>query len=371
MTLPMPGVVTLHGPHASLLLLPVETTRGEEYDQSMSQTIKVGINGFGRIGRKVARLAFANDNIEIVGINDLSKPEQMVNLLKFDSVHGRLHEDVRLDGNVLHVGKRAIPLTSERDPANLPWGKLGADFVHECSGVFTDKEKAELHLKGGAKRVIISAPSKDPDITLCMGVNENAYDPAKHKVVSNASCTTNCLAPLVKVLDDNFGVVRGTMLTVHSYTNDQQLLDLPHKDPRRARAAAMSQIPTTTGAAKAVGLVLPHLKGKLDGLSIRVPTPNVSLVDFTGELKKNTTKEEINQFFKAAAQGAMKNILNTTMDPVVSIDFNGDMHSSTIDLDLTTVVEGNLVKVISWYDNETGFSARMLDLTLFMAKKGI
>jgi glyceraldehyde 3-phosphate dehydrogenase len=336
----------------------------------MSQTIKIGINGFGRIGRKVARLALANDNVEIVGINDLSKPEQMAHLLKYDSVHGTLAEDVQIDGNTLVVGRKRIHLSSEKDPTQLPWAKLGASFVHECTGVFTDREKAALHLKGGAKKVIISAPSKDPDITLCMGVNETSYDPAKHTVVSNASCTTNCLAPLVKVLDDTFGVVRGMMMTVHSYTNDQQLLDLAHKDPRRARAAAMSQIPTTTGAAKAVGLVLPHLKGKLDGLSIRVPTPNVSLIDFTGELKRGTTKDEINSAFKKASDGPMKGILGFSTAPLVSTDYNGSLLSSTIDSELTHVVEGNLVKVISWYDNESGFSARMIDLSLMMARKG-
>jgi glyceraldehyde 3-phosphate dehydrogenase len=337
----------------------------------MTQPIRIGINGFGRIGRKIARLAFANDNIEIVGINDLSKPEQTAHLLKYDSVHGTLKDDVRLEENNLIVGHRKIQLFSEKDPTQLPWGKLNTTFVHECTGIFTDREKAALHLKGGAKRIIISAPSKDADITLCMGVNEVAYDSSKHFIVSNASCTTNCLAPLVKVLDDSFGVVRGTMLTVHSYTNDQQLLDLVHKDPRRSRAAALSQIPTTTGAAKAVGLVLPHLKGKLDGLSIRVPTPNVSLVDFTGELKKSTTKEEINASFKKASEGSMKGVLSFSTAPLVSIDFNGTLSSSTIDADLTRVVEGNFVKVISWYDNESGFSARMIDLTLLMARKGV
>jgi glyceraldehyde 3-phosphate dehydrogenase len=336
----------------------------------MPQPTKIGINGFGRIGRKVARLALAMDNVEIVGINDLSKPETMAHLFKYDSVHGTLNEDVRVEGSTLVVGRHKIRLTAEKDPTVLGWGSIGADFVHECTGVFTDKEKAQLHLKAGAKRVVISAPSKDPDITLCMGVNENAYDPSKHTVVSNASCTTNCLAPLVKVLDDSFGIARGTMLTVHSYTNDQQILDLPHKDLRRARAAALSQIPTSTGAAKAIGLVLPHLKGKIDGLSIRVPTPNVSLVDFTGELKKSTTKEEINAAFEKASKGAMKGILGYSTAPLVSHDYNGCLSSSTIDAELTSVIEGNLIKVISWYDNESGFSQRMLDLTVHMARKG-
>jgi glyceraldehyde 3-phosphate dehydrogenase len=349
----------------------VETQVAEEYKFIMSQSIKIGINGFGRIGRKIARLALENDKFEIVGINDLSKPEQMVHLLKYDSVHGPLKEEVRLEGNLLRVGSKTIRLSAEKDPSALPWGDLKATFVHECTGVFTDREKAALHLKGGAKKVVISAPSKDPDVTLCLGVNQDQYDPAKHSIVSNASCTTNCLAPLVKVLDDQFGVVRGTMLTVHSYTNDQQLLDLTHKDPRRARAAALSQIPTTTGAAKAVSLVMPHLKGKLDGLSIRVPTPNVSLVDFTGELKKSTSRDEINQAFKKASEGPLKGILGYSTEPLVSIDFNGCLNSSTIDAELTHVVEGSLVKVISWYDNESGFSARMLDLTHFMAHKGL
>ncbi len=341
----------------------------------MSQPIRIAINGFGRIGRKIARLALENERIQIAAINDLSKPEQMAHLLQYDSVHGKLRHPVTLEtgaaGTELRVGSQKIRLFSEKNPAALPWSDLGVTFAHECTGVFTDREQAALHLKGGAKKVIISAPSKDPDVTLCMGVNQAAYQPAQHHVVSNASCTTNCLAPLVKVLDDSFGVARGTMLTVHSYTNDQQLLDLSHKDPRRARAAALSQIPTTTGAAKAVGLVLPHLKGKLDGLSIRVPTPNVSLVDFTGELKKKTTVEEINAAYKTAADGPMKGILSYSTAPLVSTDFNGSLESSTIDAALTSVVDGNFVKVLSWYDNESGFSARMIDLTVFMAQKGL
>ncbi len=337
----------------------------------MSQPIKIGINGFGRIGRKVMRLALTQDNVQIVGINDLSKPETIAHLLKYDSVHGILDAEVRVEDGTLMVGRHKIKLNAEKDPAALNWTGMGAQIVHECTGIFTDREKAALHLKGGAKKVIISAPSKDADATFCMGVNENTYDPAKHTIVSNASCTTNCLAPLVKVLDDSFGVVRGTMLTVHSYTNDQQVLDLPHKDLRRARAAALSMIPTSTGAAKAVGLVLPHLKGKLDGLAIRVPTPNVSCVDFTGELKKNTTREEVNAAFKKAAEGPMKGILSFETAPLVSTDYNGNTSSSTVDSELTTLLDGNLVKVISWYDNESGFSLRMLDLSLFMAKKGL
>ena len=341
-----------------------------EYTPLMSQSIKLGINGFGRIGRKITRLALTRDDVEIVGINDLSKPEQIAHLLKYDSVHGTLHEDVRIDGQDLIVGKRRIHLSSQRDPAALPWKQWGARFVHECTGAFTQREKAALHLSSGAQKVIISAPSPDPDLTICLGVNETKYDHHKHDVVSNASCTTNCLAPLVKVLDDSFSVIRGTMLTVHSYTNDQQLLDLTHNDPRRSRAAALSQIPTSTGAAKAIGLVMPHLKGKIDGLSIRVPTPNVSLVDFTCEIKKSTTKEEVQSVFKQASLGSLKGILGYTTEPLVSIDFNGCTESSTLDATLTTVIDGTLVKVISWYDNESGFSARMLDLTRFMSDKG-
>lgn len=349
----------------------VERPCPEEYVIGMANTVKIGINGFGRIGRKIARLALLNDNVEIVGVNDLTQPEQIAHLLKYDSVHGTLKEDVRVEGNMLHVGRLKIQVSAEKDPTKLPWAKLGADFVHECTGRFTEKEPASAHLKAGAKRVIISAPSKDPDATFCMGVNENTYDPAKHVIVSNASCTTNCLAPLVKVLDDTFGVVRGTMMTIHSYTNDQNVLDLPHKDPRRARAAALSMIPTTTGAAKAVGLVLPHLKGKLDGLSVRVPTPNVSLIDFTGELKGQATVESINAAFQKAADGPMRGILGVSNAPLVSCDYNGNPFSSTIDAECTSVVGGNFVKVLSWYDNETGFSARMLDLTMLMARKGV
>ncbi|MBS1960914.1 MAG: type I glyceraldehyde-3-phosphate dehydrogenase [Bdellovibrionales bacterium] len=338
-------------------------------------TTKIGINGFGRIGRKVARLALERDDIEIVAINNLDKPEVSTHLFKYDSVHGTLPYTVKMEGDSMIIetkkGLKKIKMFSEKDPANLPWGSVGATIVHECTGIFTDKEKASLHMKGGAKRVIISAPSKDADITLCMGVNEKAYDPSKHTVVSNASCTTNCLAPIAKVLHDTFGIKRGTMMTVHSYTNDQNILDLGHKDLRRARAGAVSMIPTTTGAAKAVGLVLPELKGKLDGLSIRVPTPNVSLVDLTCELGKTATKEEINAAFKSAAAGAMKGVLGTEAAPLVSHDYNGNVASSTVDLELTAVIDGNFAKVISWYDNESGFSARMLDLTAFIAAKGI
>jgi glyceraldehyde 3-phosphate dehydrogenase len=338
----------------------------------MSQPIKIGINGFGRIGRKIVRLALspenAGRNFQIVGINDLSTPEQIAHLFKYDSVHGTFKGDVKVENGFLLAAGQKIRLTAEKNPENLKWSEVGADFVHECTGIFTDKEKAALHLKAGAKRVIISAPSKDADQTICLGVNEKTFDASKHTIVSNASCTTNCLAPMVKVIDENFGVIRGTMLTVHSYTNDQNILDLPHKDLRRARAAALSMIPTTTGAAKAVGLVLPHLKGKLDGLAIRVPTPNVSLVDFTAELRTKTDAATVNAALKAASEGSLKGILDYETHELVSCDFNGSTASSTIDSKITAVLEGNLVKVISWYDNESGFSQRMLDLTEYMVK---
>jgi len=335
----------------------------------MSKMIKIGINGFGRIGRKVARLALQDSRFQITGINDLSSPEQIAHLFKYDSVHGSFPGDVHFEGGSLVVNGKKIPVYAQKDPSTLPWGSTETEFVHECTGIFTDKEKASMHLKGGAKRVVISAPSKDADATFCVGVNHTSFNPSSHIIISNASCTTNCLAPMAKVIDENFKIVRGTMLTVHSYTNDQQLLDLPHKDMRRARAAAMSMIPTSTGAAKAVGLVLPHLKGKLDGLSIRVPTPNVSMVDLTCELEKSTSKEEINGALEKAANGEMKGILAFSKAPLVSIDFNGSLMSSTIDAELTQVMGGNFIKVISWYDNESGFSQRMLDLTAFMSSK--
>ncbi len=332
------------------------------YTERMS-TIKIGINGFGRIGRKIFRLALKQDQFEILGINDLGNVQTLAHLLKYDSVHGTMPEEVRVDGNTLVVGNRKIKCTAEKDVAKLPWSSLGVEVVHECTGAFTDREPASQHLKAGAKKVLISAPAKSPDITICMGVNHKSYNASQHHIISNASCTTNCLAPLVKVIDEKFGVVRGTMLTVHSYTNDQRILDLPHKDLRRARAAAVSMIPTTTGAAKAVGEVLPHLKGKLDGLSIRVPTPNVSLVDFTCELKNDATKDTINQAFRESASGDLKGYLAVSDEPLVSADYNGNLFSSTVDLELTNVVQGKFAKVISWYDNESGFSQRMLDLT--------
>lgn len=331
--------------------------------------VRVAINGFGRIGRRVLREALNNKKVQIVAVNDLTPPPVQAHLFKYDSVHGRLNADVRLEGDILHVGAQNVKLTAERDPNNLPWKQLGVDIVMECTGIFTEKAKASAHLNAGAKKVIISAPSKDADLTICIGINQEKYDSKTHTIVSNASCTTNCLAPVVKVLDDSFGVVRGLMTTVHSYTNDQNVLDLAHKDLRRARAAALSQIPTTTGAAKAIGLVMPHLKGKLDGYAVRVPTPNVSLVDLTVELSKATTKEEINAKMEAASIGKLKGILGYSTEPLVSHDYNGDIHSSTLDSELTAVIGGNLVKVVAWYDNESGFSARMVDLAEYMGSK--
>jgi glyceraldehyde 3-phosphate dehydrogenase len=336
---------------------------------SKGKSVKVGINGFGRIGRNVLRqvLYDATNVVEVLQINDLTNATMLAHLLKYDSVHGILPFEVHTEGdNTLVVNGHKIQITAERDPANLGWDKNGIDIVLECTGVFTEKKKASAHLSAGATRVIISAPSSDPDITLAYGVNHKSFDPALHKVISCASCTTNCLAPLAKVLLQEFGIKRGTMTTVHSYTNDQNILDLPHKDPRRARAAALSMIPTTTGAAKAVGLVLPELKGKVDGFAIRVPTPNVSVVDFVVELGRSTTVTEVNEALKKASEGELKGVLGFTDLPLVSVDFTGNTNSSIVDASLTMVIDGNLAKVISWYDNEMGFSTRMLDVLKFI-----
>ena len=329
---------------------------------------RIGINGFGRIGRCILRAGWKNPDLEFVGINDLTDAATLAHLLKYDSVHGTFNAKVKAVDDAIVVGNKKIRVLSVRDPAELPWKKLRVDVVFECTGLFRDKAKAEAHRKAGAKKVIISAPAKGEDLTVVMGVNDDKYNPKKHHILSNASCTTNCLAPVAKVLNDTFGIEKGLMTTIHSYTNDQRILDLPHKDLRRARAAAESMIPTTTGAAKAVGLVLPELQGKLDGMSIRVPTPNVSVVDLVAVLKKEATVEKVNQALKKAASGKMKGILSFCEEPLVSIDFNGNNHSSIVDASLTTVMDGNMVKVISWYDNETGFSHRMLDLTLLIAK---
>ncbi len=332
---------------------------------------KVGINGFGRIGRNVFRAALGNPEVEIVAVNDLTDAKTLAHLLKYDSIHGTLNAEVKAqDGNIIVNGK-TIKVLAEREPANLPWSALVFEVVVESTGRFTDGDKAAAHLKAGAKKVIISAPAKGEDITIVMGVNHDKYDAAKHNVISNASCTTNCLAPFAKVLHENFGIKRGLMTTVHSYTNDQQILDLPHSDLRRARAAAMSIIPTTTGAAKAVSLVLPELKGKLNGFAMRVPTPNVSITDLVVELDKAATAEEINAALKKAAEGDLKGIMAYSDEPLVSRDYNGNPHSSIVDGLSTMVVEGSMAKVVSWYDNEWGYSNRVVDLIRFIAGKGL
>ncbi|EGL83716.1 glyceraldehyde-3-phosphate dehydrogenase, type I [Caldalkalibacillus thermarum TA2.A1] len=332
---------------------------------------KVGINGFGRIGRNVFRAALNNPNVEVVAVNDLTDAKMLAHLLKYDSVHGRLNAEVEHTEDALIVNGKTIKVLSERDPANLPWGELGVEVVVESTGRFTAKADASKHLQAGAKKVIISAPSKDADFDVVMGVNEEKYDPAKHHVISNASCTTNCLAPVIKVLHETYGVRRGMMTTVHAYTNDQQILDLPHKDYRRARAAAQNIIPTTTGAAKAVALVLPEMKGKLNGFAMRVPTANVSVVDLVAELEKNVTAEEVNATLKQAAEGPLKGIMAYSEEPLVSSDYNGDPHSSTIDALSTMVIEDNMVKVVAWYDNEWGYSNRVVDLVEYIAGKGL
>ncbi len=333
--------------------------------------VKVGINGFGRIGRNVLRAAINNPKIDVVAVNDLTDANMLAHLLKYDSVHGRLNVEVSVNGNNIVVNGKEIIVKAERNPADLAWGELGVEVVIEATGRFTKREDAAKHLDAGAKKVVISAPANNEDLTIVMGVNQDQYDPENHHVLSNASCTTNCLAPFAKVLHENFGIKRGMMTTIHSYTNDQQILDLPHKDYRRARAAAENMIPTTTGAAKAVALVLPELKGKLNGMAVRVPTPNVSLVDLVAEFEKEVTAEEVNAALKAAAEGELKGILQFSEEPLVSRDYNGDPHSSSVDGLSTMVMEGNMVKVISWYDNETGYSARIVDLIDFIASKGL
>lgn len=330
---------------------------------------KIGINGFGRIGRNVFRAAFNNPEVEVVAVNDLTDADTLAFLLKHDTVHGKFAGSVEVKENALIVDGKEIKVLAERDPAQLGWGDLGVEVVVESTGRFTKRADAAKHLEAGAKKVIISAPASDEDITVVLGVNEDKYDAASHDVISNASCTTNCLAPFAKVLHEKFGVKRGMMTTVHSYTNDQQILDLPHKDLRRARAAAENIIPTSTGAAKAVSLVLPELKGKLNGMAMRVPTPNVSLVDLVVELDKEVTVDEVNAALKAEAEGNLKGILGYSEEPLVSTDYNGDTHSSTIDALSTMVMEGNMVKVVSWYDNETGYSNRVVDLIDYIAKK--
>jgi glyceraldehyde 3-phosphate dehydrogenase len=332
---------------------------------------KIGINGFGRIGRVVFRQAMANPNVEVVAVNDLTDANMLAHLLKYDTIQGELDVEVSVKGNNLVVDGKEITVQAEKDPADLKWGELGAEIVVESTGIFTKRDGAAKHLEAGAKKVIISAPAQEEDITLVMGVNEDKYDAANHHVISNASCTTNCLAPFAKVLNDKFGLKRGMMTTVHSYTNDQNILDAPHKDYRRARAGAENIIPTSTGAAKAVSLVLPELKGKLNGGAMRVPTPNVSLVDLTAELGQNVTADDVNAAFKEASEGDLKGILGYSEEPLVSKDYNGNVYASSIDALSTMVMEDNMVKVISWYDNETGYSAQVVRLVEYVAKQGV
>ncbi len=333
--------------------------------------IKVGINGFGRIGRNILRAARPYGEIEVVAVNDLTDAATLAHLLKYDSILGNLDASISASGDRISVDDRQFQVLAQKDPAQLPWKDLGVDLVFECTGRFTARDDAAKHVAAGAKRVMITAPAKKPDVTVVMGVNHENYDPAKHVVVSNASCTTNCLAPIAKVLHETFGLTKGWMTTVHSYTNDQQLLDLPHKDLRRARAAALSLIPTTTGAALAVGEVLPALKGKLDGISVRVPTPNVSMVDLCAILAKPATAESVNAAFKAAADGPYKGIIEYVTAPLVSVDFRGNPHSAMVDAPYTKVLDGDFVKVLAWYDNEWGYSSRCVDLLRYMATRGL
>jgi len=333
--------------------------------------LKVGINGFGRIGRNIMRAALGNKNLDFVAVNDLTNTQTLAHLLKYDSILGNLPQEVKATGDTISVAGDSFKVLSVKDPAQLPWKDLGVDVVFESTGLFTDRDAAAKHLAAGAKKVVITAPAKKPDITLVLGVNADKYDPKAHHIVSNASCTTNCLAPFAKVLHESFGIVRGWMTTVHSYTNDQQLLDLPHKDLRRARAAALSVIPTTTGAASAIGEVIPELKGKLDGIAMRVPTANVSVVDLVVQLSKKTTPDEINNAFRAAANGPLKGILAVEDAPLVSIDFRGNSNSSIVDSAYTKVLDGDFVKVMSWYDNEWGYSSRCVDLAKLIADKGL
>jgi glyceraldehyde 3-phosphate dehydrogenase len=333
--------------------------------------VKVGINGFGRIGRNIMRAAMKHKDIDFVAVNDLTNAATLAHLLKYDSVIGNLDADVKATGEGISVNGDEFKVLAIKDPAQLPWKDLGVDVVFESTGIFTNREGAQKHLDAGAKKVIITAPAKGPDVTVVLGVNDDMYDPAKHHIISNASCTTNCLAPLAKVIHEQFSIVKGWMTTIHSYTNDQQLLDLPHKDLRRARAATLSMIPTTTGAATAVGEVLPQLKGKLDGFSMRVPTPNVSVVDLNAVLSKKATGDDVNNALRAAAAGPLKGILAISDAPLVSIDFKGNPHSSIVDSAYTKVIDGDLLKVLSWYDNEWGYSSRCVDLLRKLAAKGL
>ncbi|HXP83548.1 MAG TPA: type I glyceraldehyde-3-phosphate dehydrogenase [Bryobacteraceae bacterium] len=332
---------------------------------------KIAINGFGRIGRNVLRAALDNPAVEFVAANDLTDTKTLSHLLRYDSILGPLHADVKTEADAIVVNGKRIKIFAIKDPAEIDWSSLGAQIVIESTGRFTEAKDAAKHLRGTVKKVIITAPAKGEDITIVLGVNESSYDPAKHNIISNASCTTNCLGPVVKVLHEKFGIEKGSMTTIHSYTNDQNVLDFPHKDLRRARAAAINMIPTTTGAAKAIGLVMPELKGKLDGYAMRVPTPNVSVVDLVAVLSKPATTEEVNAALKEAAAGPLKGILGYTEDPVVSTDMMHNPNSSIVDSQLTKVLGGNLLKVVSWYDNEWGYSLRVVDLAVFLANKGL
>jgi len=333
--------------------------------------IKVGINGFGRIGRNVLRASLKGTDIDFVAVNDITDTKTLAHLLKYDSVLGNLDADIKASDKTISVNGDEFQVFTERDPAKIDWASVGAEIVIESTGLFTKRDDAAKHLHDTVKKVIITAPAKNEDVTIVLGVNENAYDPREHHVISNASCTTNCLGPIAKVLHENFTIVKGLMNTIHSYTNDQRLLDLPHGDLRRARAATLSIIPTTTGAAKAIGLVLPELKGKLDGISLRVPTPNVSIVDFVAEIGRNTTREEVNAAMKKAAAGPLRGILQYSEEPLVSVDFRGNSHSSILDAPYTSVLEGNMVKLLSWYDNEWGYSCRVVDLVKYIAEQGL
>src|SRR2546421_609632 len=333
--------------------------------------VRVGINGFGRIGRNIMRAALGDANIDFVAVNDLTNAATLAHLLKYDSVLGNLHARIEAKSDTISVDGDEFTVLSLRDPAQLPWKALGVDVVFESTGLFTNRDDAAKHVSAGAKKVVITAPAKGPDITLVLGVNDEQYDSAKHQIISNASCTTNCLAPVAKVVHQRFGIKKGWMTTIHSYTNDQQLIDLPHKDLRRARAAALSMIPTTTGAAVAVGEVLPELKGKLDGISMRVPTPNVSIVDLAAVMHRPVTADEVNAALQAAADGPLKGILTVSHDELVSIDFKGNKHSSIVDGPYTKVMEGNFVKVLSWYDNEWGYSNRCVDVLRLLVKRGL
>lgn len=331
-------------------------------------SIKYAINGFGRIGRNIVRAAMGNQHLELVAVNDLTDAKTLAHLLKYDSIHGKFAGDVRPDDNAIIINGKKVRISCEKDPKNLPWKDLEVDVVLECTGIFTKRDQAAAHLEAGAKNVIISAPANDADLTVVCGVNDHLFNKEQHKIVSNGSCTTNCLAPVAKVILENFGIVRGLMTTIHSYTNDQQILDLPHKDLRRARAAGLSMIPTSTGAAKALALVIPELRGKLDGLAVRVPTPNVSLVDFVCEVERDVTISDLNNAFVNAAKGPLVGILECSNEPLVSCDFNGNPASSTVDLPSTMVIGNRLIKVLCWYDNEMGFCNRMIDLLKMMAK---